>query len=436
MGNFGIGLGAFAEGLANGIRLGSDYNKAQYEKSQLEKAQKDQKANETFDAESQQQFDAGVKEGRYKPDDLTNFLVQYRGPQKAALLMQQGDYQGAKLWKDWYTSEAAQRGTQLFGTALLKAQTGDVSGAIDTAVEAAHTKGYLDHSYTLGAKDPIKDDQGNITGYRVHLKNTGGDDLQWDVTRDNVESGITSFFNPEAAYQSRLDAKKSRDKAKLELETYGTKKGIDEQYAQRDDARKLSNSIALEKEKRKLGTGGAGEPANVREAEWLAPLLADEDGRTGKVTNADRRNAYKQVRAAKNDSAARTTLITRVYSAMKSDTLDTRSDEEKWNAAEQRVTNSVSKMPDEGDDAGDDEAPGLGGGKRPALGGKQAGANNPAPGLGDKKQKPAPKPKVAQPSALPVPPDLAKKKDGTVVADENGQRYVKQGDQLIPQPKQ
>jgi hypothetical protein len=336
----GIGVGAFMEGLQRGRSFGVMMDEKKYEREQRDRVRGQQKELDEFDTSARAEFDQKVASGEQKPGDVADFLVRYKGPERAALLIGQGDYKGAKDWTDWYESEAARKGSRMFGSALLKAQAGDLVGAIDNAVEAGKVKGYLDHSYSLAGREALPDG----SGFRVKLRDGDGAELVWDVTRDNVEQGLTQLFNPEAAYESRLAAKQARDKADLEVETFGRKEGI-----------KAGHDRSLESLKHtlKLKEGSVGQmPAEVKAAEWLANNIAESEGRT--ATAKDKVEAHRTIRQARDNPNARAKMIIDLVKATKSNPMtgDRPQDEIVSEATE--LVDTLIAAEDEADDAADD----------------------------------------------------------------------------------
>ena len=388
--NVGIGLGSFASGFANGIGIANQIDETRARREELEAKRENREERKAFDANAQAEFDKQVAAGNKQPSDAGEFLLNYKGPQRTAMLMKQGDYAGARAWKEWYTSEAAEKGAKLFGSAMFKAQTGDISGSIDDAVSAAQVKGYLDHSMKLVSKDQVTDAKGNVTGYRVRLNDGDGEDVVWDVDANNILSGLGSIFNPEAAYKSILDSKANREKTKLELESYGVKKGIDDKCDSRKSARDHANDLDLAKAKKALGGEGA-PPADVANAEWLAKKTAAAEGR--EVTDQDMLDAYKEIRTSKDNPNGRAALVTRIYEGMAKDTFDDR-------------PNSV----------------------------KLAEARTFVEGLYKESKASAKKPKEsgASAEAQEIPEEVRGEPEGTIVENDDGARFEIRGGKLVP----
>lgn len=81
-------------------------------------------------------------------------------------------------------------------------------------------------------------------------------------------------------------------------------------------------------------------PADVAAADWLANRRAAAEGRP--VTEQDRLDAFDTVRTAVDNPQQRATLVTRVYSDMKADMYDQRSDAEKQAAAKTFVDDLIN----------------------------------------------------------------------------------------------
>lgn len=248
---FGIGLGAFVDGMARGYGIRTDMQdreQAQVDRERSRARQdkadawaEEDRARQTklqaredrtlnaidqINEETRQQFDDGVKAGTAKPDQFDEFWTKYALPKMRNELLLNGDVQGASQLQDWADTEDAKKGAKLFSSALLKAQTGDGGGALDDAMAAGKLKGYLDHGLELSDKEEIKDANGNVVGYRVTLKD--GDNLiHQDIALEDIPNVIATFANPEAAFQSQQASKAARAKHDEDMNDYREKKQID-----------------------------------------------------------------------------------------------------------------------------------------------------------------------------------------------------------------
>lgn len=241
--SFGIGLGAFVDGFSKGYSMRRQMD--------ADRETRDNKAALVkIDTDAKTQYDDKVAAGEEEPDQFGQFWKSYALPKRKMELMRQGDYAGARQLEEWGNSDAALQGGKLFSSALLKAQTGDAAGALQDAVKAGQVKGYLDHGYELLGQDDIKDDAGNTVGFRLKVKLPGGKTMDQDITLGDVGKIVATFANPDAAWQTQVEAANDRKKRGQGLEDYEAKKKIDRQYdkpSKNDDAenyRKVAEDLA------------------------------------------------------------------------------------------------------------------------------------------------------------------------------------------------
>lgn len=351
MSGLGIGIGAFAGGLAQGYGLGLDMEEAGARREDRKVQRQQQEDLAALQKNVDEEFNRRVEAGQAKPEDAYKFWTQFGAPRRMALLAQQGRYQDANELRKWTDSEAAAEGTRLFASSLFKAQSGDLRGAIDEAVKAGKVKGYLDHSYKIDGEEEITDKAGNVTGYRVRLLDGDGAPVEWEVTPENVVDGIATLFNPEAAFQTHLDARAAKSEAALEVDTYGKKEAIKDRFER--GRTKQAHDLKM-----KEGARGGVMPAEVKAAEWLAENLAATQGR--EATPKDKVEAHKTIREARKDPNARAALVLRVYETLAKDPRDRRPAEEKRKDAAEYVDELISEDSAEGGDGGAGGMPGLG----------------------------------------------------------------------------
>ncbi|MRX32798.1 hypothetical protein [Aminobacter sp. MDW-2] len=185
------------------------------------------KALETIETDTKKVFDAEVAAGKQEEKNYDQFWKQYALPRRKQELLRQGDVAGAKQLEEWGNSDAALRGGRLFSSAMLKAQTGDPAGALGDVIKAGQVQGYIDHGYELVGQDQLVDKDGNLLGFQLTVKDAKGKELKQDIAINDIPRMISTFANPDAAWQSQI-AKKAEDaKQEQELKTYRAKKKID-----------------------------------------------------------------------------------------------------------------------------------------------------------------------------------------------------------------
>lgn len=191
--SFGIGLGSFLGGVESGVGLGKTLQDTYREG-------KTRRELGAIDKSAKQNFNMDVEKGIRQPGDWDKFFSEYVVPKKKMALMQAGDVTGAESWQKWSDSDAARRGGKLFASSLVKAQTGDLRGAIDDSIEAAKIKGYGGDLDSVSV-DEVKGEDGTRTGWKLHAKNAKGEEFTRNFTDSEIVPFIGSMNNPESAYE-------------------------------------------------------------------------------------------------------------------------------------------------------------------------------------------------------------------------------------------
>lgn len=253
--SFGMGLGSFVDGFARGYGIRTDIEdrkeaKAdraddrafrnekrewmredrEYQSSERQRELDQRAAIENISAETRAEFDEQVAAGEFKPEDYDEFWKQYALPRMQNELLMQGDIDGAKKLMEWGESEDALKGGRLFASAMFKAQTGDHAGALDDVIEAGKLRGYIAGDFDIDEKEPITDADGSLLGYRITIRDSDGNETVQDIAVEDIPTVISTFANPQAAWESQQATAASDDKRADELEDYEARKDIDARY--------------------------------------------------------------------------------------------------------------------------------------------------------------------------------------------------------------
>lgn len=273
MSMIGIGLGGFMQGFQKGQDLKLQNQRSKYldeqmarEKTMQErqdaewKRQDDQRASiAKIGTEAQQNFDAQVKAGTQKPADFDAFWSQYAVPKLTQTYLASGDIDNANRVKAWGESADAKAGGKLAMGALLKAQTGDYEGAFGDAIKAGQLKGYIDHGLEMKEHTPVLSEADkSLIGYNVLLTGPDGKELKQFVRLDVMPKLIATYLNPEAAWQSQVDARNAAAKKQDDLATYEDKKKIDRQYGVGGSSYEKQRGDAITSLRKRLDGGIAG----------------------------------------------------------------------------------------------------------------------------------------------------------------------------------
>lgn len=300
---FGMGLGAFTDGMARGLQLRGDIEDRKtaaddrerrrtiedetmaweredraYAVRQRSEAEGDKNAIRDITAGARDEFDRGVEAGEYDPKEFDEFWDSFAMPRLTTELLEQGKFAEADALESWSESKAARKGGRKFAEAMFKANTGDMDGALEAAFDAAKTKGYIDSDFAFKGKEEIVDAAGNILGYQLTMVDDEGNEHVQDVAIDDVPKFISTIVNPEAAWTSQqaAAAKASERQAKItdELVVHEGKAAIDDRD---NDAEQRAAAIKTVRERNDAAvTMGGGTPFDQLAADQQEKLIADE----------------------------------------------------------------------------------------------------------------------------------------------------------------
>lgn len=250
----GIGLGGFVDGLEKGSKFRERREQRARDKivqerqdTEYNRAVKERDDIAAINAQAQTEFKSRVDSGQAKPDQFDTFWNDYALPKLKNTYLAQGNIEMADRVQKWGESEDTRAGAKLAMSALTKAQTGDVAGALADAQEAGKRKGYLSHGYEIMGQDTIVDPSGQLQGYRLQMKGPDGKEITQDLPLGQVPKLIATYLNPEAAWQSQIAAQQEEGKRKTDLQTYKDKKEIDQQYKTDGDKNRGDAITALRK---------------------------------------------------------------------------------------------------------------------------------------------------------------------------------------------
>ena len=279
--SFGVGLGAFMEGMQGGMKIRTEMDDRKRQKVLDDRRDKEYerqlKQRDTIDQiglDTRTKFKEEVTAGRAEEKDFDNFFSNYALPRMRNEMLLSGDIQGAESLTKWGETTSAREGSRLFSSALVKAQTGDHAGALADAIKAGQVQGYMDHGYELLGQDVLQDPTGKQIGFRLRVKKPDGTEVDQDIRTEDIPQLVATVANPQAAFESYRKNAEASAKDRKELDTYAAKKDIDRRYAGTGKDR-----VAAITNLRKRMDGGIGEdepkfddlPADKKES-----LIAEE----------------------------------------------------------------------------------------------------------------------------------------------------------------
>lgn len=240
MAGFGIGFGAFAQGLTGGLqaglKLGKQFKEAKT-RNATEGAIKEAKADYDKDIADKVLTQAGQQPGIGEPFDaegaakkareenpFMDFLYQKKLPQITGALVEAGDLDGAEKWRKWGADAKERKFMEGFGKVLggwaAGRSSGDYTPFADQAVKLLNGG-----NYGLSAKsyDFVKDGDGNTTGLTFHLKDKDG--KTFDHTFNSIDEAA-QFISAQASPTSRFKQWQSEQEAAIKLKTEQGKAAI------------------------------------------------------------------------------------------------------------------------------------------------------------------------------------------------------------------
>lgn len=242
--NFGIGLGAFAQGLTQGISAGkqlrdlADQNKirsAQKEGMAAAKQARSAAIDGLIETGSGPNADNTMTVPTYKVGDqsfsdqasarkaaegqvggLAEFYQKVAAPKIYEQLLEVDPEKAAK-WKDWNDNEQVKEGQRHWAAAIAKANAGDFDGFGQSLMKAYNTRGYFEDGTKVTKWDTMRDDQGNITGVNLTFKGPDGKEFQQSVNGAEDAYRVGSYMlSPENVFKYAWAEHQSAQKAKLE----------------------------------------------------------------------------------------------------------------------------------------------------------------------------------------------------------------------------
>lgn len=219
--SFGIGFGAFAQGLASGVNTGLKLQQAWDAKDKRDtqkqaiadaKTGYDNAVSEDVMQQAGQQAQAGIDtpfdaeaattKAKQKVGSFTDYLYQQAMPGIIDKMVQGGDIAGAEAMRKWADDGKERSFMNEFGKTLgawnAGKASGDYSAFADSAVSLLNKGNY---GITANGYDLIKDADGKTTGMKFKLKDQDG--KEFDHTFNSLDDAA-SFIAGQGAPQSRV----------------------------------------------------------------------------------------------------------------------------------------------------------------------------------------------------------------------------------------
>lgn len=229
--NFGVGLGAFTQGLSQGMQIGRQVRDVRNE-NQVRKAHQEGMANAktarqsaidelvqvgagpnasntmtmpTYQVEGQSFADEGSarKAAESRVGSVTDFFYQNEAPKIADLYMEQGDVEKAETWRKWIQDKNVQKGFQYGVRAFQAASMGDDETAIKNMVKMYNQPGYFEDGSKATGYKPVKGKDGSTIGYAITVKDAQGNENVLNVEKgEGMLRAMMPFVDPKSVYEA------------------------------------------------------------------------------------------------------------------------------------------------------------------------------------------------------------------------------------------
>ncbi|HEX5362324.1 MAG TPA: hypothetical protein VFW49_14755 [Fluviicoccus sp.] len=145
--------------------------------------------------------------------DVMSFMSKTLVPRMQQVYMEQGDIEKADAWGKWAEDRENKAAMREWAGAYRAAQIGNFDKAADHIFELY--KRY-DDGITPLSKEKVTDNQGNVTGFNVRLKNdkTGEEYTQFIDKRNLTEMGLAAL-SPQAMFEQTFKRQTAADEAAL-----------------------------------------------------------------------------------------------------------------------------------------------------------------------------------------------------------------------------
>lgn len=320
MANFGIGIGAFADGLLKGINTGRAINQdkanaednadrkklrdLQFKQLEQEVGDKQQfrdtasaaaeSAKTTRSADIQKAM-TPTSNGTWKVGDkeysseaeatqaadgqvgsFMDYYMKTSVPKMQEHWAATGQVDKAQALGKWMEDENVKKGTKAWAGAVRSFQTGDRDGFKKNLMAAYNQQGYFDDGVEATGIEDKKNDKGQLTGYTIKFKGADGKETSQDFEGDDVAKLALNALSPTQVLSHGMDQLKVANAARADMAKEGrgfqrdvAKIGLQQQNTLESQAN--ASQLRQAEEAEKLRTGGGSK--KVIEANAIAAAL-------------------------------------------------------------------------------------------------------------------------------------------------------------------
>ena len=311
MANFGIGLGAFLNGVANGAQVYSNIQDAKSKKElrdiQITKLKDDEADRQEYrsilrsggqqptvttstDTAGNSTYSVGGQsyasqdEAQKAADaQVGGFLDNWKktvGPRLQQYWLKSGDIDKAQNFQKWMDDSSVQAGMKSWANMARAFQMGDRPGFLKHLNATLTQSGYYDGEVQpIGATEKTND-KGQLIGYTVNFRDKAtGKESSQDFDSDDIQRLAVTGLSPAQIYEQGMNeltaAKKARSEAAKtqdERQWEAQKMEVQQQNALEKDANSSQLRRAEKAEEKRLGIGDASKDPLAKAkatSEWL-----------------------------------------------------------------------------------------------------------------------------------------------------------------------
>lgn len=266
MANFGIGLGSFLSGVAQGADAYANIQNAKTRQKvadmQIKDLERQDQAKQGAISISAQGADAAKANTDGQVDSVMNYYMQNTAPQLQQYWLSQGDMEKANTFGKWIQDTNVQQGMKYGAGMIRSAQMGDPQGVMDNMVKLYNQPGYFDDGFSAVKADVRRDKDGNAAGWDITLKNdkTGKESTHSFNSMDDIYKTAMQYGDPKNVFEYGMAQLKAGQEASASIAKEDRALKVDDYKAARDQnyALEKDNNSSQLRRAEKSAEGGTG----------------------------------------------------------------------------------------------------------------------------------------------------------------------------------
>ena len=227
MAGFGIGLGAFTDGLIKGGNFAAGI-KQQDQRNKLVDMQIQDLQDERNNKQAVRDISAaGVKEAQENTDgamdNVMNYYMQNTVPKIQQAYLANGDIKTADAFGKWVQDANVQQGMRYGAGMIRAAQNSDPQGVMDNMVKLYNQPGYFEDGKSAVDAKIINGDDGKPSGMAITLRDnkTGKDETHNFNSMKDVYDLAMQFGQPDQVFKYGMDQIAAGQKTEAEIAKEG-----------------------------------------------------------------------------------------------------------------------------------------------------------------------------------------------------------------------